>query len=133
MPEVSPPEHVELVVPPGKQGEAVARMVIGGVGDRLDLGFEDVDDLQLAIERLLAEAADDYPVRIDMGMVEQGVRLTVGPLREDVVAEALQSPAPQAGELNLRRVLETVVDSFAVADSVDGSITVTLQKAVKRL
>ncbi len=51
-----PVETVELQTPVGRGWAAVVRLVLGGIGDRLGLGFDDLDDLQLAVERLLAEA-----------------------------------------------------------------------------
>src|ERR687890_284100 len=49
-------ETVELETPVGRDWGAVVRLVLGGIGDRLGLGLDDLDDLQLAVERLLAEA-----------------------------------------------------------------------------
>jgi anti-sigma regulatory factor (Ser/Thr protein kinase) len=123
------PEMIELLVPPGRDWHSVARIVLGGIANRLDLGYEELDDLQLAVEELLVEAASQEPVCIEVHAVERGVRVRVGPLRELAIAEALQGPEPAPGELNLRRVLETVVDSFGVEDAADGAIVVTLQKA----
>ena len=31
------------------------RLIIGGIAERVDFAFEEIDDLQLAVERLLAE------------------------------------------------------------------------------
>jgi len=46
-----------------------------------------------------------------------------------MIAAALQGPS-EPGELGLRRVLETVVDSFGVDDSADGELFVRLEKRV---
>jgi hypothetical protein len=126
------PASIELVIPPTRAWLSVARLVLGGVADRLDLGYEDLDDLQLAVERLLVEAAADEPIRMSVEVLEQGVRVGLGPLREQTIAEALQGPEAETGELTLRRILETVVDSFAVDQGADGTIVVRLQKAARR-
>ena len=34
----------------------VVRLIVGGIAERVDFAFEEIDDLQLAVERLLAEA-----------------------------------------------------------------------------
>lgn len=125
------PESIELTLPSGREWHPVARLVLGGVGDRLNLPFEDLDDLQLAVERLLVEAAQQETVRLRIDVVDHGVRVGVGPLEERTLADALQGPDPVPGELTLRRILQTVVDSFGVEELDHGGIVVRLQKAVR--
>jgi len=129
-PPVSQPELVELETPIGSEWDPVVRLVLGGVADRLGLGFEDLDDLQLAVERLLAEAGAQRAVKIAFELSPGRVRTHVGPLREAPIAEALQGPPPAPGELELRRVLETVVDSFGVEEAAAGELVVRLDKRV---
>jgi hypothetical protein len=125
-----PLEAIELTLPAGREWHAVARLVLGGVADRLNLSFEDLDDLQLAVERLLVEAASQDTVRLRIDGVDHGVRVGVGPLAERTIADALQGPDAEPGELTLRRILQTVVDSFGVEEAEEGGIVVRLQKAV---
>ena len=125
------PESIELTLPAGREWHAVARLVLGGIADRMNLPFEDLDDLQLAVERLLVEAASQETVRLRIDVVEQGVRVGVGPLAERTLADALQAPDAVPGELTLRRILQTVVDSFGVEELEEGGIVVRLQKAVR--
>jgi hypothetical protein len=124
------PELVELETPVGPEWEPVIRLILGGVADRLGLGFEELDDLQLAVERLLADAGGKGTVRLAFELVPGRVRAQVGPLREAPIAEALQGPPPLPGDLGLRRVLETVVDSFGVEDATAGELVVRLEKQV---
>lgn len=126
-------EHdvVELVTPVGRDWDAVARLVLAGVGERLHMSVEEVDDLQLAVERLLLEAgpADEQMcmvLEIDPGRM---VRVRLGPLRERSATAALRAPDPPPGQLGLRRILQTVVDSFDVEDGPDGGVVVRLEKA----
>lgn len=127
-----PPDRISLQTPTGRGWEPVFRLVLGGIADRLDLGFEDLDDIQLALEQLLAEAGTQESVDLAFEVLPNGIRARIGPLRERAIAEALQGPEPQPGELTLRRILETVVDSFGV-EIVDGdAITVILNKRVHR-
>ena len=125
------PESIELTLPARREWHAVARLVLGGIADRLNLSFEDLDDLQLAVERLLVEAASQETVRLRIDILDQGVRVGVGPLAERALADALQGPDPAPGELTLRRILQTVVDSFGVEELEEGGIVVRLQKAVR--
>ena len=124
------PDAIDLTTPLGRAWEPVVRLVLGGIADRLDLGFEDLDDLQLALEHLLAEAGGEGQVTIRFELPQGGVRARVGPLRETPIAAALQGPAPSPGELTLRRVLETVVDAYGVEESEDGELVVRLEKVV---
>jgi hypothetical protein len=124
--------RVELVAPAGPEWAPVVRLVLGGVANRHDLRFEELDDLQLAVERLLVEAGPPDSVRLCFELTPGGVRTTVGPLREDVISRALHGPPPARGELGLRRILEAVVDSYGVEVARDGQIDVRLDKVTRR-
>jgi hypothetical protein len=126
-----PADRIELTTPVGRAWEPVVRMVLGGIADRLDLGFDELDDLQLAVERLLAEGDPQDPVTLSFELLGQGVRTRIGPLRDTALAAALQGPAPATGELNLPRILQTVVDSYGVEEVADGHLVVRLEKAVR--
>jgi hypothetical protein len=125
-------ETVELQTPVGRDWGAVVRLVLGGIGDRLDLGIDDLDDLQLAVERLLAEAGAEGTVRLSFELSDSRVRTHVGPLAEAAIAEALQDPEPPPGELTLQRVLATVVDAYGVEQVEDEGLYVRLEKEVVR-
>jgi hypothetical protein len=126
------PDRIALETPIERGWEPVFRLVLGGVADRLDLGFEDLDDIQLAVERLLAEAGSQTTVNLAFEILPEGLRTRIGPLRERAIADALQGPDARPGELTLRRILETVVDSFGVEVVEDGEIMVILNKRVRR-
>lgn len=126
------PERIELVTPVGRDWAPVVRLVLGGIGNRLDLGFDELDDVQLAVERLLAEAGAEEAVRISIELRDGGLRAQVGPLSEDAIADALRGPEPRPGELTLRRVLQTVVDSFGVDVVGEDGLYVRLDKVVHR-
>ena len=126
-----PRDRIELTTPVGRAWEAVVRMVLGGIADRLDLGFDQLDDLQLAVERLLAEGDPKDPVSLSFELTEGGVRARIGPLRDAALAEALQGPEPPPGELTLPRILSTVVDSYGVEEVADGHLIVRLEKLVR--
>jgi hypothetical protein len=121
---------VELVTPVGREWDSVARLVLAGIGDRIGLSVEELDDLQLALERLLHETGPADPeVRVLFELEGDGqVRLRVGPLRELAVMGSLRSAEAVPAGLGLRRILETVVDSFAVEDGPDGGVLVDLEK-----
>lgn len=125
-------DNVELETPVGRDWGPVVRLVLGGIGDRLDLGIDELDDLQLAVERLLAEAGAQRSVKLSFELLDGRVRTHVGPLAESAIADALQGPESEPGELNLRRILDTVLDSYGVDDVEDEGLYVRLEKAVRR-
>jgi len=118
---------IELEAPLARDFQPVVRLIIGGIAEQVDFGFEEIDDLQLAVERLLAEAGHHGSVRLTFEFGQQRIRTRVGPLSERTIADALQHDGPP-GQLTLRRILETVVDSFGVEESADGRIVVRLEK-----
>jgi len=125
-------DRIELTTPVGRAWDPVIRLVLGGIGDRLDLGFDELDDLQLAVERLLAEARLEDRVTLSFEILERSVRVRIGPILTGAVAEALQGPPSKPGELTLGRILQTVVDSYGVEKVEDGHMVVRLEKAVRR-
>ena len=52
-------ERVELEIPLDASFQGVTRLIVGGIAEQASFGFEAMDDLQLAIERLLAETLQD--------------------------------------------------------------------------
>ena len=121
-------ERIDLEAPLSGDFQAVVRLIIGGIAERVDFAFEEIDDLQLAVERLLAEAGTIGSVRLTFEVGAHGIRARVGPLSEHKVAEALRDGDAMPGELTLRRILQTVVDSFGVDEADDGRIVVRLEK-----
>ena len=121
-------ERIELEAPLSGDFQAVVRLIIGGIAERVDFAFEEIDDLQLAVERLLAEAGQVGSVSLSFEIVEDGIRARVGPLSTRAIADALTDGEPPPGVLTLRRILQTVVDSFGVELADDGRAVVRLVK-----
>ena len=121
-------ERIDLVAPLSGDFHAVVRLIVGGIAERVDFAFEEIDDLQLAVERLLAEAGTVGSVKLSFEVGESRIRTRVGPLSEAKVAEALRDGEAATGQLTLRRILQTVVDSFGVDEADDGRIVVRLEK-----
>jgi anti-sigma regulatory factor (Ser/Thr protein kinase) len=121
-------ERIDLEAPLSGDFQAVVRLIIGGIAERVDFAFEEIDDLQLAVERLLAEAGQVGSVCLSFEVGDSGIRTRVGPLSEAAVSEALRDGDGAPGQLTLRRILQTVVDSFGVEEAGDGQIVVRLEK-----
>ncbi|HZN88297.1 MAG TPA: hypothetical protein VFB44_04950 [Thermoleophilaceae bacterium] len=120
-------ERIELEAPLSGDFQAVIRLIIGGIAERVDFAFEEIDDLQLAVERLLAEVGQAGSVALSFEVGEGRIRTRVGPLPERALA-ALRDGDQRPGVLTLRRILQTVVDSFGVEQVDEGQIVVRLEK-----
>ena len=111
-------ERIDLEAPLSGDFQAVVRLIIGGIAERVDFAFEEIDDLQLAVERLLAEAG---PGRQRAAVASRSARAASARAwarcRERAVADALRDGDAAPGQLTLRRILQTVVDSFGVEEA----------------
>jgi len=122
-------ERIELTAPLDGDFGAVVRLIVGGISARVDLGFEEMDDLQLAIERLHAEAGGQERLTLDFDLSPGRVRVRLGPLLERGLADALQR-GQVAGALTLKGVLDTLVDSYGVEEAADGRLFIRIVKLV---
>jgi hypothetical protein len=126
------PERIDLDAPLAGDFQPVVRLIIGGIAERVDFAFEEIDDLQLAVERLLAEAGTAGTVHLAFEVSEEAIRTRVGPLDEGTLAGVLTDGDSDGDSpftrLTLNRVLQTVVDSFGVEDAGEDRIVVRLDK-----
>jgi hypothetical protein len=101
-------DRITLSVPNERPFFGVARLLVGGLGARLELPYEHLDDLQLAVESILlnGEPTGDR-VSLEASIEEQLVAIWVGPLRTASAA----AQAGQDGAINLDWLLATLVDS----------------------
>ena len=74
-------DTIVLTIPTDSAYRGVASLVLGGLGSRLELPYERMDDLQLAVLSMLDASRDDdasVEIRADDGRVA----VSVGPLRD---------------------------------------------------
>jgi hypothetical protein len=119
-------DRIVLTIPAGDGFEAVAQLVLGGVAARLNLTYENLDDLGTALATLL-ERREDGEVTVELELGPDAVTTAIGPLSDSVLGE-LERDDEGVG---LRRVLETVTDSFGAVTRDDGQ-WIELQKTVAR-
>lgn len=116
-------DEITLTIPRQPEFRRVASFVLGGLAARLNLTIESLEDIQLALDALLARAegpAGEVTVRL---IVREDALITrVGPLEAQLLDE-LERDAGE--ELGVRRVLDSTVDDVLV----DGDWAV-LTKAV---
>lgn len=110
-------DEIRVTMPSEQPFGAVAGLVLGGVAARHELTIDVLEDLQLALESLLERDARAGEITLVLRVGPETVEVSVGPFERHALAELEQD----AGEsLDLRRLLDTVVDGVAVADRDDG-------------
>ena len=129
LPSLAVSDHAVSVTLPDERYMGVARLVTAGVCARLDLPFEAVDDLQLAVELLLAGAftrTRDVTVGFDSdGRV---LSIAISPVQARALAETRAGYEGDA-RIALQTLLERLVDS--VVAEPDPVPTVVLLKALE--
>lgn len=107
-------DRITLTLPTDPELRGVATLVLGGIGSRLDLRYEQVDDLQLAVLSMLdAGAGAEVTLEVDVDGDELAV--SVGPLA-----------AGSGSDDALTRVLVPLVDGVTSSQR-DGGEWLTLR------
>ena len=110
---------VTLTIPRERAFFGVARLVLGGLAARLELPYDALEDLQLALDGVLGDdayaAADE--VTVVLCLAGEVVQITVGPLNGARVRADL---AADDDGIGLRRLLGTVVERAEVEERGDG-------------
>jgi anti-sigma regulatory factor (Ser/Thr protein kinase) len=117
---------VTLQLPRERDYFGVAHLVLGGLGARLDLTYDVLEDMTTAIDELLNQRESSNDVTLTIKLDDDAIVATVGPFSGSVAEELHASDAG----LGLRRVLEAVVDKVDVGES-NGEQWVELTKKVE--
>ncbi|HXV56818.1 MAG TPA: hypothetical protein VD704_03035 [Gaiellaceae bacterium] len=125
-------DRVTLSIPHASPFHGVARLVVGGLAARLDLSYEHLEDLQLALHTVLTRdgyvAGDEVTVHLDVedGLVDMAVEPLDGPrLRADLERETEQG-------IPLARLLSGLVDEVEVEDGGSGPARLRFRKRIPR-
>jgi hypothetical protein len=119
-------EEITLTLPAQEDFRHVAHLVVGGLGARRDLTYEDLEDLQVAFDAILACREDDEDIVVSMSVENGEVRASVGPFAEAALEQLDGGPEG----LEPRRVLETVLDTVEITER-DGAAWVEVTKRVQ--
>jgi anti-sigma regulatory factor (Ser/Thr protein kinase) len=109
-------DAVSLTVPYARPYYAVVRLVVGGLAARLELPYEQLEDVQIALESVLtneAYAAGDK-VTVDVRRTDAAVEVVVGPLDARSLGSDLDREVDERGGVDLRRLLTTLMGRFEV-------------------
>ena len=121
-------DRIRLTFPRDESYHGVARLVVGGLAARLSFSFEYLEDLQLALDSLLANGAYQAgsDVTLELLVEEDGVEMCVGPVTPALRAD-LERRLDESEGVGLGRLLATLVESVEI-ESRDGGEWLRLAK-----
>jgi anti-sigma regulatory factor (Ser/Thr protein kinase) len=119
-------DEITLTIPRAREYLSVAHLVLGGIGIRLNLTIETLEDLQLALGAILERDHAPGDVTISVRLRPDEIETVVGPLRDGVRDELARERGDDVG---LGRILDTLVDAVE-AEERDGLFFVTMRKTV---
>jgi len=99
---------VSITVPATPDWNGVVELVLAGLGARLDLPYDRIDELQLATTTVLGDAVGP-DIRVDASAGAESVDIRVGPL------------AAGADDAGRRRVLDALADAVELEPGADGT------------
>jgi hypothetical protein len=120
------PDEITLRLPRKRPFFGVVHLVVGGLAVRLDLRYDQLEDLQVAIAELLEQRESDSDVTLKVRVENETIHASLGPFDESLRNELTRD---DGGSVGLRRVLDTVVDRVELVER-DGLPWVELTKAV---
>jgi hypothetical protein len=120
-------DEITLTIPRDRAYYSVAHLVLGGLGVRLNLTFEHLEDLQLAFDAVLERAQEAEEVTIALRLKDEEIEVAIGPLHDGVRAEL--EAATEGDDVGLRRILDTLVDRIELVQG-DGGDWAKLTKVV---
>ena len=120
-------DEITLTIPRDRALYGVAHLVLGGLGIRLNLTIENLEDLEIALDAVLDSARDGENVTIAMRVGDGAIQTRIGPMNDGIRGELEQEGGDGVG---LRRILDAVVDGVEV-ESDDRGDWIRLTKAVE--
>ncbi len=121
-------DEIRLTIPRDRALYSVAHLVLSGVGIRLNLTIEHLEDLQLALDAVLERARESEDVTIALRVKDGEIETAIGPLR-DGIRERARSALP--GRTSGSAVSSTPSSTESSSASGEGGDWVTLTKAVE--
>jgi hypothetical protein len=116
--------EIRLVIPAEEDFRPIAHLVAGGLAARLDVTYDDLDDLQVGIDALLALRDDVEELVISLSADHGTLHVSLGPFPPETLREGGGD-----GGLDIHRVLTTVCDTHEIQER-DGAAWVELTKRI---
>jgi anti-sigma regulatory factor (Ser/Thr protein kinase) len=113
-------DTIRLTIPHQRPYHGVALLVVGGLAARLDLSYESLEDLQLALENVLENGgyATQPHVTVELEVADGSLAMIVGPLDGEAVKAALEEDGND--RISLGRLLATLVEDVQLKRREDG-------------
>jgi anti-sigma regulatory factor (Ser/Thr protein kinase) len=121
-------ERITLEVPATLSALSTVRMVLGGLGARLDFSLDDLDDLYLAVDRLLEAALDAESIeslRVECLLDGSTLRVVTGSFHTAALRD--QVAVTPGGCIDLCTLLRRLVDEVVVEED-GGRFSVVIVK-----
>jgi hypothetical protein len=123
---------IKLKIPHEPSYHGVARLVLGGLAARLEVSYEQLEDVQLALASVLEDGGyvRQDQVTVELDVQEDALALLVGPLDGRRLQADLDEDTDE--RIALGRLLGTLVESASVETRPDGE-WLRLEKRVTAL
>ena len=118
-------DEITLCLPRERPFFGVAHLVLSGLAARLDVNFDQLEDVQVALAELLEQQETEDEITLNVRVAGETMHASLGPFDE-----TLEKDLARSDGVGLRRVLETVVDDVRVVDR-GGQPWVELTKVVR--
>ena len=106
-------DEITLTIPRERDFHRIAHLVMGGLAVRLGLTIENLEDLELALDAILARTDPNAgEITVRMTPKDGELETVIGPLTTKLLDEIEHEG--DDGALGLRRVLESTVDDIHV-------------------
>jgi hypothetical protein len=110
-------DEISLTLPADEAFHGVAHLVLGGLAVRLDVTYEHLEDLELALDTVLERCRADDDVTMRVRVLEGALQTSVGPCADGLRAELERATDASLG---MRRILEAVCDRIEITDGAGG-------------
>jgi hypothetical protein len=111
---------IRLSIPHEPPYHGVARLVVGGLAARLNVSYEQLEDLQLALASVLEEGryVSNSQVSVELDVADDALSMVVGPLDGGRLQADLDDDSDE--RIGLGRLLGTLVETVRVEGRDDG-------------
>jgi hypothetical protein len=124
-------DEITVTVPHDPGFHRVAHLVLGGLAVRLDLTFENLEDLELGLDTLLEREPGDGEITVTHRITDDAVQTSVGPFQSKRLRAELEGGKEQA--LGLGRILRAVADDVHLVERDDGQwVELTKRVQIRR-
>lgn len=130
-------DKVTLSIPREDAFVPILHMLLGGIGLRRNLSFDSLDDLQLAVDSILSSDQDGSGKQLLMTVLlePEEVAIVLEGLEDADLKNTLVTghvpPEAEARCIDVCFLLRSLIDSYEVAESGDGSFSIIMRKSVR--